>query len=76
MILQILLLFLHHQIFQKSAVGMLFLFINCLAQILLDSNCAACFDGPNTGRFFSVNLSTRPFAKGASGPTMVKQFYS
>ena len=55
---------------------MSFLFINSLAQILLDSNCAACFDGPNTAKPFSMNLSTRPFARGASGPTTVKQLFS
>ena len=43
------------------------------AQILLDSNCAAIFEGPKIGSPSSLNLSTIPAAKGSSGPTTVKQ---
>ena len=60
----------------KVAVGILFLFINSFAQILLDSNCAASFVGPNIFKPFCLNISTIPIASGASGPTTVKQSFS
>ena len=50
--------------------------MNSFAQILLDSNCAAFWVGPNTGSPFSINASTMPAASGSSGPTTVKQFFS
>ena len=58
------------------AVGILLRFKNCLAQILLDSNCAAFLVGPNISKPFSLNISTIPIASGASGPTTVKQLFS
>ena len=55
---------------------MLFRCMNSFAQILLDSNCAASCVGPKILRFFLLKVSTIPFARGASGPTIVKQFFS
>ena len=60
----------------NAAVEILFRFINSFAQILLDSNCAAFFVGPNIFKPFSLNTSTIPAASGASGPTIVKQSFS
>ena len=60
----------------NAAVGILLRFKNCLAQILLDSNCAAFFVGPNIFKPISLNISTIPIASGTSGPTTVKQLFS
>ena len=59
----------------NCAVGILFLFIKFFAQILLDSSCAAAWEGPKTFRFNLLNLSTMPEANGSSGPTTVKQLF-
>ncbi len=52
-----------------------FLCMNCFAQILLDSSCAAFCVGPKIGSPFCTNASTIPLESGASGPTTVKQFF-
>jgi len=49
---------------------------NVVIKILLDSNCAASFVGPNIFKPISLNISTMPIASGASGPTTVKQLFS
>jgi len=51
-----------------SAVGMLCLIIKALAKALELSICAAPADGPKQAIPRSVSLSTRPKARGASGP--------
>ena len=56
----------------QRAVGMLYFAINSLANALLVSILAASFVGPKQGIPSAVRKSTRPSAKGASGPTTTK----
>jgi hypothetical protein len=50
----------------------LYLNIRFFANSLLVSILAAAFVGPKIRRLFSLNTSTIPFSRAASGPTTVK----
>ena len=56
----------------ERAVGILYLFMNCLAKSLLPSRRAPSALGPKTRRPAARSLSATPAHRGASGPTTAK----
>ena len=59
-----------------SAVGIRYFFMKSFEKTLLDSSCAAAFVGPTILLPSFSNISTMPFERGSSGPTIVRSIHS